>query len=139
MSSTSMAKWWMHGPSPEARASAESSLSYLISARSIVPSVRCREVWSLTWPVSISTKPKPFFVKLRGLFQVIDLQSDMNDARHSPSVATKPALTRLGERIQLYPKRGSGSFRVRKIFTRRKISRFARNDDNLRDLSSRTK
>ena len=31
-------------PDPDARASADSSLSYLISARSIVPSVRCREV-----------------------------------------------------------------------------------------------
>src|SRR5687767_6043145 len=84
-------------------------------------------------------KAERFLVKLRRLLQIIDFKSDMNDARHDPSVAKKPALTRLGERIQLYPKRGSGSFRVRKTFTRRKISRFARNDNNLSDLSSRTK
>src|SRR5262249_14443453 len=71
----------MHGPNPEARASAESSLSYLIKARSMVPSVRWREVVSDLTCLHFD-ETKPFFIKLRCLLQIVDLQRDMYDARH---------------------------------------------------------
>jgi hypothetical protein len=59
--STSTAKWWMQGPSPAACDSADSvPASYLISATSITPSERWREVWSRTFSVFISLKPNTF-------------------------------------------------------------------------------
>ncbi|OLC14860.1 MAG: hypothetical protein AUH29_09380 [Candidatus Rokubacteria bacterium 13_1_40CM_69_27] len=58
-SSTSMAKWWMHGPSPEACDSLDVvPASYLMSVKSIAPSVRWRDRWSRVLRVSTSRKPK---------------------------------------------------------------------------------
>src|SRR5258708_11111225 len=59
MLSTSTAKWWMQGPPPAAFDSADwVPASYLMSATSSTPSLRWREVWSRTFSVFISTKPK---------------------------------------------------------------------------------
>ena len=52
-SSTSMPKWWMQGPGPMSLASSSSSLSYTISARSMLPSVMWRETWPRSCPVLV--------------------------------------------------------------------------------------
>ncbi len=58
MSSTSIAKWWMQGPSPAAFDSADCvPWSYFISVKSIWPSVMWRDRWSRVLRVSASWKP----------------------------------------------------------------------------------
>jgi hypothetical protein len=61
MSSTSIAKWWMHGPSPEAFDSALCvPASYFITVKSMLPSVMWRDTWSRVFFVSESRKPNTF-------------------------------------------------------------------------------
>ncbi len=58
MSSTSMAKWWMQGPSPAAFDSADCvPASYFITVKSMLPSLMWRETWSRVFLVSASRKP----------------------------------------------------------------------------------